>query len=67
MAICATFIFFTGFLAFTLRLLLAWENKKLDRKYGTREEVIARRTGASTANVTVHGEENYGPAFRYIL
>jgi len=27
-AICAAFIFFNGFLAFALRCLLKWENKK---------------------------------------
>ncbi|KAI9835273.1 MAG: hypothetical protein M1819_002417 [Sarea resinae] len=32
---CAAFMFFTGILALTLRQLLAWENKQLDRKYGT--------------------------------
>lgn len=67
MAICAAFIWFTGFLALGLRILLVRENKKLDKKYGTREEIIARRTGEVTGYESVHSEENYGENFRYIL
>lgn len=66
MAMCAAFIFFSGFLAFSSRLPFVWENKKLDRKYGTQEEVIARRTGESTGYESVHSKENYGLAFRYV-
>ena len=42
------------------RLLLVWENKRLDRKYGS-----AEKDGAGAAEgMTV---ENYGPNFRYVL
>ena len=67
MAICAAFIWFTGVLAVSLRMLLIWENKKLDKKYGTRAAIIARRTGDEAGQVSVQSEENYGEAFRYIL
>lgn len=48
-------MFFTSILAFTLRFLLAWENKKLQRKQHEADET-------NTAAV-----ENYGPSFRYAL
>lgn len=67
MAICAAFTWFTGALAIGLRLLLIWENEKLDKKYGTRATIIARRTGDLAGQESVQGEENYGEAFRYIL
>ena len=67
MSICAAFIFFTGFLAFALRLLLVYENKKLDREHGTLEEIIARRTGDASAHESLEGEENYGASFRNVL
>jgi len=55
MIVSAAFIFFNAILALALRSLLAWENKKLDKKYGVakKNEDIA--------------EENEGPNFRYIL
>jgi MFS family permease len=68
-SVCAAFMFFTTILAITLRTLLVWENKKLDREHGTlveqkqkREEARAR--GEGKAEVAV---ENYGPSFRYVL
>ncbi|KAL8830974.1 MAG: hypothetical protein Q9191_001123 [Dirinaria sp. TL-2023a] len=67
MAICAAFTWFTGALAIGLRLLLIWENEKLDKKYGTRAAIIARRTGDLAGQESVQSEENYGEAFRYIL
>lgn len=42
-------------------------NKNPDRKRGTQQEVIARRTGESRGYESAHSKENYGPAFRYIL
>lgn len=64
MSVCAAFMFFTVFLAFTLRTLLVWENKKLDEKYGKRNdgEVIG-----GTATGSAVAAENYGPNYRYIL
>ena len=67
MSICAAFIFFTGFLAFALRLLLVYENKKLDQEHGTLEEIVARRTGDPSADESLEGEENYGASFRNVL
>lgn len=37
MWVCASFMIFNGFLAFGLRTLLVWENKKLDQRYGVRD------------------------------
>ena len=65
-SICAAFIFFNGLLALGLRTLLAWENRKLDRKYGTRSEVLAAR-GRAEDKESAEAEENYGPAFRFVL
>ncbi|EEA26207.1 hypothetical protein EYB25_003452 [Talaromyces marneffei] len=60
--ICAAFMFFNLFLCLGLRTLLVWENKKLDRMYGTKKERQARqKSGFVTA------EENYGEDFRYML
>ena len=71
-SICAAFMFFTTFLAFGLRLLLSWENKKFDKKYGTLAEQDSRaRSGERDADekivTTAVAEENYGPRYRYIL
>jgi hypothetical protein len=56
---CAAFMLFNGILAIVLRSYLAWENKKLDTKYG----VVEKTDTTSSAT----GEENDGPNFRYIL
>lgn len=71
-SICAAFLFFTTLLALSLRTLLAWENKKMDRQYGTLGEMEARAAGATGENedpkaMPDRGLENYGPSFRYIL
>lgn len=66
MAVSAAFTFFTGLLAFGLRTLLAWENRKLDQKYGSNENRVVNQPGAQGEESEV-GEENYGPTFRYIL
>jgi hypothetical protein len=49
-------------LSLLLRTILVWENKKLDRKYGTLQEAAARGEGKRRVGV-----ENYGPSFRYVL
>ena len=49
-SICAAFMFFNAFLALSLRLLLMWENKKLDGKYGK-----LHRTRTSTKTAAEHG------------
>lgn len=69
-SICAAFMFFNAFLALSLRLLLMWENRKLDREYGKLEHTTKSQQVATgqeeTAGANV-GEENYGPSFRYVL
>ena len=61
--ICAAFMFFTTLLALTLRFLLVWENKQLDKKYGTPAEREERGDNEKEFN----GEENYGASFRFVL
>lgn len=56
--ICAAFMFFTTALALGLRLLLTWENRQLDKKYGMAER--SEKEGEV-------GEENYGASYRYVL
>lgn len=53
-------MFFSALLALAQRLLLAWENKRLDRKYGS-----AGKDGAGAAEGMM--VENYGPNFRFVL
>ncbi|BAE57319.1 unnamed protein product [Aspergillus oryzae RIB40] len=62
-SICAAFMFFTMILALTLRTLLVWENRRLDKQHGTQAEREARgwNKGENVA------EENYGAGFRYVL
>ena len=67
MSICAAFTFFTAFLALALRLLLVWENKKLDEKHGSSSKEEDGGTTASVHGESAVGEENYGPSFRYLL
>jgi predicted MFS family arabinose efflux permease len=68
-SVCAAFMFFFCFLSIVLRTLLVWENKRLDRKYGTvpqqklaMQEAAIRGDGKGEVGV-----ENYGPLFRYVL
>lgn len=61
-SICAAFMFFTTLLALCLRTLLVWENKQLDKKYGSKAE----RAAAGEKSQAV-GEENFGADFRYVL
>lgn len=60
--ICAAFMFFNLFLCLGLRTLLVWENRKLDKQYGTKAE-----RKANTKGDFVIAEENYGENFRYML
>lgn len=66
MAISAAFTFFTGVLAFGLRCLLVYENKKLDKRYGSNKDRVVNQPGGRGQESEV-GEENYGPTFRYVL
>ncbi|OAP61965.1 retrograde regulation protein 2 [Fonsecaea erecta] len=65
-SICAAFMFFNALLALSLRTLLVWENKRLDKKYGSPGGAEMQRTTGGKADTSV-GEENYGNSFRYIL
>lgn len=74
-SICAAFMFFNAFLALSLRTLLQWENRKLDRKFGAvavEQQMEARNQAtvggekAEEADANV-GEENYGKNFRFVL
>ncbi|OAL24990.1 hypothetical protein AYO20_10524 [Fonsecaea nubica] len=65
-SICAGFMFFNALLALSLRTLLVWENKRLDRKYGSHDGSEMQRATSGEAGTNV-GEENYGRTFRYIL
>lgn len=63
-------MFFNGILALSLRTMLVWENRKLDKKYGTVEEQkqrIATAEEASGKVEAVSAVENYGPLYRYVL
>ncbi|KAL2153708.1 hypothetical protein VTH82DRAFT_4863 [Thermothelomyces myriococcoides] len=60
MSICAAFMFFSALLALSQRVLLMWENRRLDSKYGP----INKGAQGKSEGVAV---ENYGPNFRYVL
>ncbi|KAJ5138893.1 Major facilitator superfamily domain general substrate transporter [Penicillium bovifimosum] len=60
MSICAAFMFFTTLLAFCLRILLVWENRRLDKKYGPRIHDQTKLDGPVA-------EDNYGANYRYVL
>ncbi|EPS32047.1 hypothetical protein PDE_07006 [Penicillium oxalicum 114-2] len=61
MSICAAFMFFTTVLALCLRLLLVYENRKLDKKFGPKLDAGPAKGGEIAA------EDNYGAGFRYVL
>ncbi|KAH7091054.1 major facilitator superfamily domain-containing protein [Paraphoma chrysanthemicola] len=71
MSVCAAFMFFFCFLSLLLRTILVWENKKLDKKYGTlAQQKLARQESATRGEMKDESEvavENYGPVFRYVL
>lgn len=61
-------MFFNAFLALSLRTLLVWENKKLDEKYGKKDQQPGTLSGGEKGVTEAPvGEENYGSTFRYIL
>jgi dipeptide/tripeptide permease len=64
-SICAAFMFFNAFLALSLRFLLAWENRKLDQKYGKLDRDASAKTEVEQETAQT-GEENYGKlTFQY--
>lgn len=60
-SVCAAFMFFNAILASSLLLILVWENRRLDKKYGSQTTVAEQQKGEVVA------EENYGAQFRYAL
>ncbi|KAL4797684.1 major facilitator superfamily domain-containing protein [Aspergillus venezuelensis] len=48
-SICAAFMFFNAVLALTLRCILVWENKRLDKQYGPQDQAVAQQKGQSMA------------------
>lgn len=66
-AVCAGFLFFNALLALTLRVLYWRENRMLDRKYGTLEEIAERSKTHGDSDAAQVGVENFGESFRYIL
>ena len=70
-SICAAFMGFNAFLALSLRTLLVWENKRLDRRFGVvGEQQQQQEKGEKGEEEEVDdnvGEENTGPRFRYVL
>ncbi|KAF2639948.1 MFS general substrate transporter [Massarina eburnea CBS 473.64] len=68
-SVCAGFMFFTTLLVILLRKLLAWENKKLDREYGTlaQQRSAMREAAAGGEGKEEVAVENTGPLFRYVL
>ena len=69
MSICAAFMFFAAVLSFALRLLLVWENKRLDEKYGALDDTVNAEQYPTTLDEKdmVRAIEDYGPKFRYML
>lgn len=62
MSVCAAFMFFSAAMAFALRFLLVWENRKLDQKYNNKSG-----EGSETDQNAAVAVEDYGPNFRYVL
>lgn len=65
MWVCAAFMLFNGMLAFALRMLLIWENSRLDRKYGVIRG--SEKLESDKEEEIPQGIEDDGPQFRYIL
>lgn len=78
MWVCTAFMLFNGFLALALRILLNWENGRLDAKYGVvgrrdakgnvvGEKETEDKMGEKPYMSAEGGDENDGPRFRYVL
>lgn len=72
-SVCAGCMFFASFLAILLRVVLVWENRRLDRQYGTiaqqKQAMGGGQEREEAAGKTAKGVavENYGPMFRFVL
>ena len=67
MSICAAFMFFAAIVSLALRVLLVWENGRLDRKYGGGSTPIKDEIRTPDEEDSSVGVEDYGPRFRYVL
>ena len=69
MSICAAFMFFAATVSLALRFLLTWENRRLNRRYGSIADSKHGTKEVSKVNGGdgAVGEEDYGPSFRYVL
>ena len=66
-SVCAAFIFFNAILAISLRTLLVWENRKLDKKYGEQYSQAEQGSKQEKVEPQLTAQENYGSHFRYVL
>jgi cyanate permease len=68
-SVCAGFMFLFCLLSLLLRTILAWENKKLDRKYGSvaQQRVALQEAAARGEAKRETGLEDYGPMYRFVL
>lgn len=62
MSICAAFMFFNALLALTLRVYLAWENRKFERR-----DAASRENGSVLAKPGSEYFEDEGYGFRNVL
>ncbi|KAL8993865.1 MAG: hypothetical protein Q9188_007214 [Gyalolechia gomerana] len=68
MSICAAFMFSATIMSLALRILLIWENKRLEEKYaGAINAVKVEQEATPNQNEMDVGVEDYGPKFRYVL
>ncbi|KAF7951386.1 hypothetical protein EAE96_006700 [Botrytis aclada] len=78
MWVCTAFMIFNGVLALALRILLNWENGKLDERYGkvgrrdAKGNVMGEKEPEDKMGEKPYaggeaGDENDGPRFRYVL
>lgn len=66
-AVCAGFLFFNALCALTLRTICWWENRKLDRRFGTVEEIRRRKAERGGKEGELVALENWSEEFRYQL
>ena len=69
MSVCAAFMFFCAIVSVALRMLLVWENGRLNRKYAGKGAPVEGGNNLPAPDEKSHsvGVENYGPDFRYVL
>lgn len=68
MSICAAFMFSATIMSLALRIMLIWENKRLEEKYaGAINAVKVEQEATPNQNEMDVGVEDYGPKFRYVL